>query len=56
MNSSLAFESEVLDKDMIISGNLAGVFNVSINKKILIPILRYTRSSRMESHFCCQLI
>ncbi|WP_312300837.1 CocE/NonD family hydrolase [Chryseobacterium sp.] len=33
MNSSLAFESEVLDKDMIISGNLAGVFNVSINKK-----------------------
>ncbi|WES99336.1 CocE/NonD family hydrolase [Chryseobacterium arthrosphaerae] len=33
MTGSLAFESEVLDKDMIISGNLTGVFNVSINKK-----------------------
>lgn len=30
---SIAFESEVFDKDMIISGNLSGVFNVSINKK-----------------------
>ncbi|REC50232.1 CocE/NonD family hydrolase [Chryseobacterium pennipullorum] len=30
---SVYFESEVLDKDMIISGNLSGVFNVSINKK-----------------------
>nr|WP_315033028.1 CocE/NonD family hydrolase [uncultured Chryseobacterium sp.] len=27
------FESEVLDKDIILSGNLSGVFNVSINKK-----------------------
>ncbi len=33
MTGSLAFESKVLDKDMIISGNLTGVFNVSINKK-----------------------
>ncbi|WP_426478974.1 CocE/NonD family hydrolase [Chryseobacterium sp. CBSDS_008] len=31
--TSIAFESEVLDKDMIISGNLSGIFNVSINKK-----------------------
>ncbi|TZF98994.1 CocE/NonD family hydrolase (plasmid) [Chryseobacterium panacisoli] len=31
--TSIAFESEVLDKDMIISGNLSGFFNVSINKK-----------------------
>ncbi|NIF04755.1 CocE/NonD family hydrolase [Chryseobacterium sp. Tr-659] len=31
--NSIAFESEVLDKDIIISGNLSGVFNVSINKK-----------------------
>ncbi|MGH1517657.1 CocE/NonD family hydrolase [Chryseobacterium sp. JK1] len=30
---SIAFESEVLDKDIIISGNLSGFFNVSINKK-----------------------
>ncbi|MEG0925087.1 CocE/NonD family hydrolase [Chryseobacterium sp.] len=27
------FESEVLDKDIIFSGNLAGYFNVSINKR-----------------------
>ncbi|PWN67469.1 CocE/NonD family hydrolase [Chryseobacterium oncorhynchi] len=27
------FESEVLDKDLIMSGNLSGVFNISINKK-----------------------
>ncbi|WP_160137657.1 CocE/NonD family hydrolase [Chryseobacterium sp. c4a] len=27
------FESEVLDKDIILSGNLSGVFNVSVNKK-----------------------
>ncbi|GEN67369.1 peptidase S15 [Chryseobacterium rhizosphaerae] len=33
MTTSIAFESEVLDKDMIISGNLSGFFNVSINKK-----------------------
>lgn len=33
MTNSLAFESEVLDKDIIISGSLSGVFNVSINKK-----------------------
>lgn len=33
MTNSVAFESEVLDKDMIMSGNLSGVFNVSINKK-----------------------
>lgn len=33
MTNSVAFESEVLDKDMIISGNLSGFFNVSINKK-----------------------
>ncbi|WP_223601598.1 CocE/NonD family hydrolase [Chryseobacterium sp. GVT01B] len=31
--TSIIFESEVLDKDMIISGNLSGFFNVSINKK-----------------------
>ena len=31
--NSIAFESEVFDKDMIISGNLSGTFNVSINKK-----------------------
>jgi len=31
--TSIVFESEMLDKDMIISGNLSGVFNVSINKK-----------------------
>ncbi|WP_313090136.1 CocE/NonD family hydrolase [Chryseobacterium flavum] len=30
---SVVFESEILDKDIIISGNLSGVFNVSINKK-----------------------
>ncbi|MGG1922007.1 CocE/NonD family hydrolase [Chryseobacterium sp. NRRL B-14798] len=33
MTNSVAFESEILDKDMIMSGNLSGVFNVSINKK-----------------------
>lgn len=33
MTHSIVFESEVLDKDMIISGNLSGIFNVSINKK-----------------------
>lgn len=33
MTNSVAFESEVLDKDMIMSGNLSGVFNISINKK-----------------------
>lgn len=27
------FESEVLDKDIILSGNLSGVFNISVNKK-----------------------
>jgi putative CocE/NonD family hydrolase len=31
--NSMYFESEVLDKDLIISGNPAGFFNVSINKK-----------------------
>ncbi|RQO33738.1 hydrolase [Chryseobacterium sp. KBW03] len=31
--NSVAFESEALDKDMIISGNLSGIFNISINKK-----------------------
>ncbi|MGI9579935.1 CocE/NonD family hydrolase [Chryseobacterium sp. RRHN12] len=31
--NSVAFESEVLDKDIIMSGNLSGVFNVSVNKK-----------------------
>ncbi|MDQ0064383.1 CocE/NonD family hydrolase [Chryseobacterium lathyri] len=31
--NSVYFESEVLDKDLIISGNLAGFFNVAINKK-----------------------
>ncbi|WP_156104474.1 CocE/NonD family hydrolase [Chryseobacterium populi] len=30
---SVYFESEVLHKDLIISGNLAGIFNVAINKK-----------------------
>lgn len=33
MTNSVAFESEVLDKDIIMSGNLSGVFNVSINKR-----------------------
>lgn len=33
MTNSVAFESEILDKDMMMSGNLSGVFNVSINKK-----------------------
>lgn len=33
MTNSVAFESEVFDKDIIISGNLSGIFNVSINKK-----------------------
>jgi len=31
--NSVAFESEALDKDIIMSGNLSGVFNVSVNKK-----------------------
>ncbi|MBP2615204.1 CocE/NonD family hydrolase [Chryseobacterium jejuense] len=31
--NSIYFESEVLDKDLIISGNFSGVFNISINKK-----------------------
>ncbi len=31
--NSVYFESEVLDKDLIFSGNPAGFFNVSINKK-----------------------
>ncbi|AZA84174.1 hydrolase [Chryseobacterium lactis] len=31
--NSIYFESEVLDKDLIISGNPAGFFTVSINKK-----------------------
>jgi len=31
--NSVYFESEVLDKDIVISGNMAGFFNVSINKK-----------------------
>lgn len=33
MTNSVAFESEILDKDIIMSGNLSGVFHVSINKK-----------------------
>jgi putative CocE/NonD family hydrolase len=33
ITNSIYFESEVLDKDLIISGNMAGFFNVSINKK-----------------------
>lgn len=33
ITNSVYFESEVLDKDLIISGNMAGFFNVSINKK-----------------------
>lgn len=31
--NSVAFESEVLDRDIIMSGNFSGVFNVSVNKK-----------------------
>ncbi|GAE64417.1 hypothetical protein SAMN05421692_0551 [Chryseobacterium indologenes] len=31
--NSIVFESEVLDKEMIFSGNISGFFNVSINKK-----------------------
>ncbi|MDR2238284.1 MAG: CocE/NonD family hydrolase [Chryseobacterium sp.] len=31
--NSIQFESEVLDKDLIISGDLSGLFNISINKK-----------------------
>ena len=49
MTNSVAFESEVLDKDIIMSGNLSGVFNVSINKEILIRILPYIKFNRMES-------
>jgi putative CocE/NonD family hydrolase len=30
---SIHFESEVLDRDIVLSGNLSGVFNVSVNKK-----------------------
>jgi len=33
VTNSIYFESEVLDKDLIISGNPGGIFNVSINKK-----------------------
>ncbi|MDQ1855984.1 CocE/NonD family hydrolase [Chryseobacterium sp. WLY505] len=33
MTNSVVFESEVLDQDIIMSGNLSGVFNVSINKR-----------------------
>lgn len=33
VNNLIHFESEPLDKDIIISGNLAGSFHVSINKK-----------------------
>ncbi|MGK6340710.1 CocE/NonD family hydrolase [Chryseobacterium sp. DT-3] len=33
ITNSVYFESEILDKDLIISGNPAGFFNVSINKK-----------------------
>jgi putative CocE/NonD family hydrolase len=33
VTNSIYFESEVLDKDLIISGNPGGFFNVSINKK-----------------------
>ncbi|WET50577.1 CocE/NonD family hydrolase [Chryseobacterium indologenes] len=31
--NSIYFESEVLDKDLIISGSFSGLFNISINKK-----------------------
>ncbi|UKB82114.1 CocE/NonD family hydrolase [Chryseobacterium sp. MEBOG06] len=33
VTNSVYFESEVLDKDLIISGNLSGLFNVFVNKK-----------------------
>ncbi|MEJ5106569.1 CocE/NonD family hydrolase [Chryseobacterium sp. MYb328] len=33
VNNLIHFESEPLDKDIIISGNLSGLLNVSINKK-----------------------
>ncbi|MEJ5049373.1 CocE/NonD family hydrolase [Chryseobacterium culicis] len=37
VTNSVHFESEVLDRDIILSGNLSGVFNVSINKKDFDP-------------------
>lgn len=33
MNNLVYFESETLDKDMIVSGNMSGLLNVVINKK-----------------------
>ncbi|MCQ9633977.1 hypothetical protein MP477_03305 [Chryseobacterium sp. WG23] len=33
MTNSVYFESKTIDKDFIISGNLSGFFNISINKK-----------------------
>jgi hypothetical protein len=33
VNNLIHFESETFDKDIIISGNLSGLLNVSVNKK-----------------------
>lgn len=37
VTNAVYFESEILDRDIIVSGNLSGVFNVSINKKDFDP-------------------
>lgn len=37
VTNSLYFESEILEKDITVSGNLSGIFNVSINKKDFDP-------------------
>ena len=37
VTNSVYFESETLDRDIILSGNVSGVFNVSINKKDFDP-------------------
>lgn len=39
VNNLIYFESEPLDKDIIVSGNIAGLLNVSINKKDIDPYI-----------------
>ena len=51
VTNSIYFESEILEKDITISGNLSGIFNVSINKRILIPKPYYIRYSLMVRYF-----
>ena len=33
VTNSVYFESEILDRDIVVSGNLSGIFKVSVNKK-----------------------